>query len=273
MAGQKTFLSAGEIPLPNMYLLSGFTYLALAIFWIHLLRAPTRSVNRLHWLMLILLVSKIISTFCQSFMYFTMDKTGEPKGWNIAFYIFQTIRALILFIVVLLIGSGWQMIKSYFSDSDRYLFFIVVPLQFAANVGLTVCSENDLHNFWLYFFHLLDIICCMLVLLPIIRNIESLQGKSDKDGKYRSLVSKLERFSYFYIILIAYIYITRVVGILLLSFLPTTLAWVSDCVVELATLVFYVMSGYEFSPARDNTLFHSIDDSNDHEHGNSKQSV
>jgi hypothetical protein len=260
ISGKVNYLSAGEIPLPWVYLWAGVGYSALFALLIRMMYSPQRTVNMLHWLMVALLFFKIISTLCESFMYFTMAHTGEPRGWNIAFYVFHTMRALFLFLIILMIGSGWQLVKAFISDRDRLMFLIVIPLQVAANIGLNICDENGIHNFWFYLFHTLDIVCCMLVLLPIIRNIEELQGKSDSDNKIKKMLDKLRRLRHFYILVVAYIYVTRVIGAVISFILPPGSTWVSNFIVELATFAFYVTAGYEFRPARDNTFFQAVDD-------------
>jgi hypothetical protein len=270
VGGGQSYLSLGDLPLPYIYLFAGLAYVSLLGVWGRMMASPQRATTTIHWLMMLLLLFKSLSTFCESFMYFTMASTGEPKGWNIAFYVFQTLRALFLFLIILMIGSGWQMVKAFLSDSDRYVFWIVIPLQVAANIGLNICDERGIRNYWFYFFHLLDIICCMLVLLPIIRNIESLQGKADEDNKIKKLLQKLERLSRFYMIVVGYIYVTRVIDALLSSFLPPSISWISGLIVEMATISFYLLSGYEFRPARDNTLFHSVEDGKDYELGPAK---
>jgi hypothetical protein len=266
VSGKQTYLSAGDVPLPYIYLLSGLAITTLLFIWTRMMMSPERTISGLHWIMLALLCFKVLATFSESFMYFTMASTGSPKGWNIAFYVFQTFRALFLFLVVLMIGSGWQMVKAYLTDQDRYLFWVVIPLQVTANIGINICEEYNIRNLWFYLFHLLDIICCMLVLMPIIKSIQALQSKADADDKIQRLVRKLEHLRHFYLILVGYIYVTRVFGSLLNSFLPAGITWISSLVVELSTISFYLLSGYEFRPARDNALFHSDDEILDREH-------
>jgi len=260
-SGNSNYLPAGEIPMPWLFLYLGAGYFVLLLLWTNIaMCSPHRQVNAIHWIMTILLVFKSLSVFSESFMYFTMAATGEPKGWNIAFYVFQTIRALLLFLIILMIGSGWQMIKAYISDSDKYIFIAVIPLQVAANIGISVCEDRGIRNMWFYFFHVLDIICCILVLLPILRNIEAYQGKADTDMKIKRLLEKLQHLRRFYIIVVAYIYVTRILGTVLNTFLPIGMVWMSSLIVELFTLAFYILAGYEFRPAKDNTFFHSIED-------------
>jgi hypothetical protein len=40
-----------------------------------------------------------------------VENTGEPEGWNLAYYITTSARGLLFFTVVVLIGAGWSYMK------------------------------------------------------------------------------------------------------------------------------------------------------------------
>lgn len=50
----------------------------------------------------------------------------------------------------------------------------------------------------------------------------------------------------------AYIYFTRIVVFLLAATIPFYLLWLGAMFTELATLLFFVVTGYKFKPAKDN---------------------
>lgn len=50
----------------------------------------------------------------------------------------------------------------------------------------------------------------------------------------------------------AYIYFTRIIVYLLAATMPYNLMWMRYLFTELATLSFYVITGYKFRPAEDN---------------------
>merc|ERR1712216_13425 len=62
------------------------------------------SVQQIHLLMGVLVFFKCLTVLCQSGMYHLIRLKGDPEGWNVAFYIFYSIRGLLLFTVVVLIG-------------------------------------------------------------------------------------------------------------------------------------------------------------------------
>jgi len=47
-----------------------------------------------------------------------------------------------LFIVILLIGSGWAFIKPYLSERDKQIFVIVIPLQIIDNIALIIVESS-----------------------------------------------------------------------------------------------------------------------------------
>ncbi|KAK6061447.1 hypothetical protein COOONC_00891 [Cooperia oncophora] len=86
------------------------------------------------------------------------------------------------------------------------------------------------------------------------------------DGKAAFNLEKLRLFRHFYMIVISYVYLTRVMKLLLQYALPFDQEWVTDAVVELSTLVFFILVGILFRPQPANPylkLNQDIDDSED----------
>lgn len=258
--GQRSYLPTGELPLPYIYGFFVIVCLGLFFFWVgYFMCAKNRKVNTVHYMMTILLFFKTLALFCQSFMYGTMARTGTAQGWNIAYYVFQSARAVALFTVVLMIGTGFTFLKAFLSDTDKRLFFIVLPAQVLANVALIITEEtmpgNANWTMWLYIFRAIDIICCAAVLLPIVTSMNQLKSAAQTDGKARASLEKLILFRRFYLIVICYIYFTRIIVLLLNSTLPYSRSWVGPLFAETAAMCFYVITGQQFRPIRDNPYF------------------
>jgi hypothetical protein len=85
-------------------------------------------------------------------------------------------------------------------------------------------------------------------------------------------IIKLRLFRQFYIILVTYIYITRVVVFLVAGWLGFRYSWVSTFLNEASTLVFYVSTGYIFQP-RDDFIYEGLknDDIDDEDYVREKQ--
>ena len=258
--GKRSYLPTGELPLPYIYGTFAIICICMLLFWVgYFMCAKNRKVNIVHYMMAILLFFKLLALFCQTFMYATMARTGEAQGWNIAYYIFQSARAIALFTVVLMIGTGFSFLKAYLSDTDKKLFLIVIPAQVLANIALIVTEETmpGSNNWivWLYIFRAVDIICCAAVLFPIVNSMNSLKSAAQTDGKARVSLEKLILFRRFYLIVICYIYFTRIIVLLLNSTLPYSRAWVGPFFAEFAAVCFYLITGHQFRPIKDNPYF------------------
>lgn len=65
-----------------------------------------------------------------SINYHFIDRDGEHiEAWAILYYITHLLKGAVLFITIVLIGTGWTFIKHILADKDKKLFMIVIPLQ------------------------------------------------------------------------------------------------------------------------------------------------
>jgi len=109
-------------------------------------------------------------------------------------------------------------------------------------------------------FRLVDIICCGAILVPIIWSIKHLKEASQIDGKAARNMQKLKLFRQFYLLVVSYIYFTRIIVYLLDATLPFRWVWLGDLFTEMATFAFYITTGYKFRPVPDNPFFTLDDD-------------
>jgi hypothetical protein len=122
---------------------------------------------------------------------------------------------------------------------------------------------------------LVDIICCGAILVPIIWSIKHLRDAAAIDGKGNHLAStqlysfarhgparepllthyghsaaakrnmeKLKLFREFYLLVVTYIYFTRIIVFLLDATLHYQYVWLGEFFTELATLIFWGLTGY-----------------------------
>jgi len=104
-------------------------------------------------------------------------------------------------------------------------------------------------------FVLIDLVCCGAILLPVVWSIRHLQDASSTDGKAAVSLEKLKLFRHFYIMVVCYVYFTRIIVYLLKITVPFQYEWLDSMFKEVATLVFFVMTGYKFRPASNNPYF------------------
>ncbi|XP_017383770.1 protein GPR108 isoform X2 [Cebus imitator] len=251
------FLSAAEMPLFKLYMVMSACFLAAGIFWVSILCRNTYSVFKIHWLMAALAFTKSISLLFHSINYYFINSQGHPiEGLAVMHYITHLLKGALLFITIALIGSGWAFIKYVLSDKEKKVFGIVIPLQVLANVAYIIIESREEgasdYGLWKEILFLVDLICCGAILFPVVWSIRHLQDASGTDGKVAVNLAKLKLFRHYYVMVICYVYFTRIIAILLRVAVPFQWQWLYQLLVEGSTLAFFVLTGYKFQPAGDN---------------------
>ena len=203
---------------------------------------------------------------------------------------FAFMKGTMLFTVILLIGSGWSFAKPFLNDREKKMIFAILCLQVINNlalIALTQVTEGE-HSFdrWTALLHMVDILCCCAVLIPIVwqvnaleKNMEQSNGdhndidgsdddqvpEDEMEGNPRHengrLVAKLRLFRSFYLLVVSYIYITRIVVYLFATMLDYRHQWIRHFVVEAVTLAFYITVGMHFRPMGENPYL-SVNEAN-----------
>lgn len=250
------YLSVGNRPLPPLFMVASVIYLGLLAVWImHIRKHPTKTHN-VHHMMTVLLVFKLLSLFFEGVTWFNVQSHGSPVGWNVLYYIFAFLKGIFLFVVVLLVGTGWSLLKPFLNDREKKILVIVLSLQVVDNIAIIVVAEmapgSVAFGRWGDLLHLVDIICCCAVLLPIVWSIRHLRQAAGADGKARNTLARLTQFRQFYVMVVGYIYFTRIIVYLVEIALTYKLTWLGPFFAEIATLVFFTLTGYKFRPTADN---------------------
>lgn len=257
--GSKDFLSAGQTHLPSLFFVFSLAYFAFVGFWIYICFTNKRSVHRIHLLMAGLLLMKALNLICAAEDKHYVKVTGTPHGWDVLFYIFQFIRVVLLFTVIVLIGTGWSFLKPFLQEKEKKVLMIVIPLQVLANIASIVIGETGpfIKDWvtWNQVFLLVDIICCCAIIFPIVWSIRSLRETSKTDGKAARNLAKLQLFRQFYMVVIGYLYFTRIVVFALRTIAAYKYQWVSNAAEEIASLIFYMIMFYMFRPVEKNEYF------------------
>ncbi|XP_019626091.1 PREDICTED: protein GPR107-like isoform X2 [Branchiostoma belcheri] len=251
------YLSAGEIPLPPVYLTMMAVFFLTGCLWIHVLRKRKGDVFKIHYLMAALVMVKAISLMFHAVNYHFIAVEGSPEeAWAVLYYIVYLLRGCVLFITIVLIGTGWAFVKHILSDKDKKIFMFIIPLQVLANVAYIITESteegNSQYRLWREVFILVDLLCCGAILFPVVWSIRHLQEASQTDGKAAISLQKLKLFRHFYVMIVCYIYFTRIIVYLLKITVPFQYEWLGQFFAELATYVFFVMTGYKFRPASNN---------------------
>lgn len=262
-AREKDFLSAGLTQLPSLYFVFSVLYFVFLGCWIYICLKNRKSVHRIHLLMGVLVIMKALNLLCAAEDKHYVKVTGTPHGWDVLFYIFQFLRVVLLFTVIVLIGTGWSFLKPFLQEKEKKVLMIVIPLQVLANIASIVIGETGpfIKDWvtWNQVFLLVDIICCCAIIFPIVWSIRSLRETSKTDGKAARNLSKLTLFRQFYIVVIGYLYFTRIVVFALRTIAAYKYQWVANAAEEIASLAFYTIIFYMFRPLHKNEYF-ALDD-------------
>jgi NADH:ubiquinone oxidoreductase subunit 3 (subunit A) len=192
---------------------------------------------------------------------------------SIVYYGLNFVKGTFLFTVILLIGSGWSFFKPLLTQKERRIIYFVFFLQVVDNIAILVLTHETmgerLYNDWSAVLHLVDIFSCCAILVPIVWQVNSLEeslesvqkeeaesedenengiGGSTATGETLRLQSTLSLFRSFYLIVVAYIYFTRIVVYLFATSLSYNNTWMRYFVAEVGTLLFYLMIGIKFMP-------------------------
>uniref|UniRef100_A0A8C5UAX7 G protein-coupled receptor 107 n=1 Tax=Malurus cyaneus samueli TaxID=2593467 RepID=A0A8C5UAX7_9PASS len=241
----ESYLSAGEIPLPKLYISMALFFFLSGTVWIHILRKRRNDVFKIHWLMAALPFTKSLSLVFHAIDYHYISSQGFPiEGWAVVYYITHLLKGALLFITIALIGTGWAFIKHILSDKDKKIFMIVIPLQVLANVAYIIIESTEEgtteYGLWKEILFLVDLLCCGAILFPV-----------------------LKLFRHYYVMIVCYIYFTRIIAILIKIAVPFQWKWLYQLLDEMATLVFFVLTGYKFRPASDNPYLQLSQDDED----------
>ena len=234
-------------------------FVVAGVMWSSVVVVARKNAHRIHVFMILLVFFKALTLLSQFGMFHLIRTTGHPDGWNIAFYIFTFMRGVLFFTVVILIGTGWSYMKPLLGDNEKRILLFVIPLQVFAEVAIVILDENSpaVRNWftWRDVFHVVDIICCCAILFPIVWSIKHLKEAAETDGKAARNLVKMKLFRQFYVLVVCYIYFTRIVVYLLRSTMSYKYIWLSDAAGELATLLFYVLTALKFRPHAENPYF------------------
>ncbi|KAH9291335.1 hypothetical protein KI387_043473 [Taxus chinensis] len=262
--GKMDYLSVGQAPLPKLYFLFFFMYLVLGGGWSYVCWKKKKTVHMIHILMGILVVMKALDLLCEAEDKSYSKRTGTAHGWDIAFYGFSFVKGVMLFTVIVLIGTGWSILKPFLQEKEKRVLMIVIPLQVFANIAAAVIDITGPSRqgwvTWNQLFLLLDVICCCAVLFPIIWSIKHLREAAQTDGKAAISLMKLTLFRHYYIVVVSYIYFTRIVVFAIRTIISYQYSWTCDLTTELATVAFYIFTGYKFRPEAHNPYFRLDDD-------------
>nr|ACG44199.1 protein GPR107 precursor [Zea mays] len=262
--GTRDYLPVGLQPLPAIYAGVAVVYLAFLAGWVWACVRQHATTERIHAVMGALLLFKALKLACAAESMWFIERTGTSHGWDVAFYVFGFFKGILLFIVIVLIGTGWSFLKPYLQERVKSLLMVVIPLQVIENLLLVVIGETGPTRrgwvVWTRAFLLVDVICCSAVIFPVIWSIRGLREAFKTDGKAARDLKKLTLFKRFYLVVVGYLYFTRIIVSAFLAVLNYKYRWGVDVAVEAASFAFYLFVFYNFKPVEKNPYLYIGDD-------------
>ncbi|RCV07345.1 hypothetical protein SETIT_1G236600v2 [Setaria italica] len=262
--GVRDYLPVGLRPLPGIYAAVSAVYVAFLAGWAWTCSRQRATAERIHAVMGALLLFKALKTACAAEDAWFVQRTGTPHGWDVAFYVFGFFKGILLFTVIVLIGTGWSFLKPYLQEREKSVLMIVIPLQVIENLVLVVIGETGPTGrdwiVWNQVFLLIDVICCCAVFFPIIWSIRGLREASKTDGKAARNLQKLTLFKRFYLVVVGYLYFTRIIVSAFLAVLNYKYQWGVNVAVEDASFAFYLFVFYNFKPVEKNPYLYIGDE-------------
>ena len=192
--GNPSYLTAGEMKLPGIYLYFSISYALCLFLWANNIRnirlgrdpiwvprgggASRPTVLAIHHLMTLLLGLKTATVFFEALRYSSIRIHGHAEFLSAVYYIMSFVKGIFMFTVILLIGSGWSLIKPVLGDKEKKIIWVVLVLQVIDNIAVAVLAQEaegeKLYDDWSALLHLVDILCCCAILIPIVWQVSAL---------------------------------------------------------------------------------------------------
>lgn len=253
----ENYLSAGVMALPQMYFILSVMFSLVGTVWVNFISRQRENALKIHHLMTVLVFAKASSLLFHGINYHYIAVYGQPVvTWAYLYYVTRSLKGALFFMTLALIGSGWSFVKHILSEKDKKIILVIVGLQVIAHVTEIVLDESTEgeKNIELLaeVVSLVDLSCCIAILYPISWSVRHLEEASRTDGKAAINLKKLELFKRFYLISTVYVYVTRILTFVLLSMLSYRYSWLAELIGELATLIYFIITGMYFQPVPTN---------------------
>ncbi|KAG5547150.1 hypothetical protein RHGRI_012987 [Rhododendron griersonianum] len=186
--------------------------------------------------------------------------TRTPHGWDIWFYLFHCLRALLLLTVIMLIGTGWTILKPRLHANDKKILAVGVTIQVITNIAHVYTDETGLSNSnYLYLslaLFLFDYLGFAIVFVPVFSSIKTLKEAAETDGTAARNLGKMRLLGYFNVCAFTF-WVLKWAWISVRDIRDDdcSLEWLFVTVVETVTLGCYMGMFYLFRPEEQNEYF------------------
>ena len=192
------------MPLPTVYFLMSLAFSFAAVVWSKLLYKNKKKVTRIQNLLSVLVIFKAISLLLRSFQLKTIAENGESSLLlDFFFYFILLCKNQLFFGAIAIIFRKFKLAYR--------AFILILPLQFVATIAGIVSQglrdKNVEYSVWIDLFILLDIVCCILILIPVLSF-----GEKTLDSEDSLYKRKMKMYRNLYTTFVCYIFLTRIVA-------------------------------------------------------------
>ncbi|XP_058215776.1 protein CANDIDATE G-PROTEIN COUPLED RECEPTOR 7-like [Rhododendron vialii] len=265
----KDYLEVGRTQLPMIYFIFSVLYLPFLALWALSCYKNRSFVRKIHILMAILVVMKSLNLLFEAEDKQYIKVSGTPHGWDLWFYLFHFLRALLLVIVIMLIGTGWMILKPTLHATDKKILALGVTIQVFASIAHVYTNETGPSNSnYVYLtlgLLLFDLVGFMIVFVPIESSMKTLKEAAKTNGTAAQDLGTMRLLGYFnktvftfwQVKWFAWIWVSR------LSIFfdeDCCLEWLIATIEETVSLGFYIAMFYLFRPREQNEYFVALDE-------------
>ncbi|KAI3498530.1 hypothetical protein L1887_34305 [Cichorium endivia] len=185
---------------------------------------------------------------CAGLNLYFVKVTGTPQGLDVLFYTFQFIRTVLLFTLIVFIGSGWCIWKPFLEGKEKLVLMIVILLQVLANVFSILAwkagpNYNEERMDWTNDSLGMNIFSCFAIFIPMACSSMSLKENHEIDGDIAVMNGvKLRLFGF-----AVFVHVVFTTVFVPAFFIP----WVTYEVEEISLLVLCMVMFYIYRPSDD----------------------
>jgi len=245
--GVKEFLSVEQTSLPIVLAILFVTYLCLTYFWVYTFLTSNPLIRPLHKVMLGLLVTKDLYLISAEVDKFIIQVTGVQSGFYMWVYLLDWMHVVVLFIVVVLISTGWHFLKPLLQQREQHMLVFVVFLQLFSKFASYLFAENlPPSKLEWGFFLSIDGLCCCAILWITFWSLKFLET-STIEGRHSTAFSDVRVVKVFCFIAILYTALSSAIPFYLRGILGYKDWWVITFAEEIYEFLFLCGILYTFN--------------------------
>ncbi|KAH7851238.1 hypothetical protein Vadar_008951 [Vaccinium darrowii] len=220
-----------------------------------------RFIRKIHVLMTILVIFKSLNLFFEAEEKHYIKVTGTPHGWDLWMYLFYSLKALLLITIIMLIGSGWTIMKPVLQAKEKKVLAVGIAIQLVGTIAHIFSDEfgpsNSQYLYSTIVFFLVDCAGFYVVYTPIYSSAQALKEAAKTDGSAARDLGKLRLLASFNNCLSVFWAFKWMAWLYFHQISPDNcgLEWLVVTSVETVTFGFYIGFFELFRPREQNEYF------------------